>query len=87
MCADCNEYEAVPVSNDDPAPVVDCTMCKHYLPCQKASKKTDDVACEKFENLYTEDADMPSLEALQAINASIPDDVIEPDYTGIDIVE
>lgn len=56
----------------------DCTMCKSYLPCQKASGKTDDIVCEKFINLFPDEVDEVDYSAM---NASIPDDEILPDYT------
>ena len=62
MCAECNQYESVPESNDVPvmeeAPKFDCTSCKHYLPCQKESGKTDDIICEKFFNMFPEDEEV-----------------------------
>jgi hypothetical protein len=65
MCAECNQYEAVPESNDDMFQTIpdvfenvskfDCTMCRKYLPCQKASKKTDDIICGDFDNMFPKD--------------------------------
>jgi hypothetical protein len=51
------------------------------MPCKVASKSEEVVICDQFDNLYAEDG-IASLEELKAINASIPEDVIEPDYTG-----
>lgn len=68
MCAECNQYEAVPESNDDMFQTIpdvfenvskfDCTMCRKYLPCQKASKKTDDIICGDFDNLFPKDEEV-----------------------------
>jgi len=64
---------------------IDCTFCRNCVPCKTETKSTEYVVCEKFDNLFPADDGIMSLEELQAMNASIPeDDPIEPDYSGIE---
>ena len=66
----------------------DCSSCKHLMPCKAETKSQDMTLCEKFEDFFPEDDGLPTLEELQAINASIPeDDPIEPDYTRCEDVK
>ena len=46
------------VADEGSIKLVDCTMCRKYLPCQKASKKTDDIICGDFDNMFPEDEDV-----------------------------
>ena len=64
--------------------IKDCTHCKHLMPCKAETKSTELTLCDKFVDLFPADDGITSLEELQAINASIPEDVIEPDYSGIE---
>jgi hypothetical protein len=40
------------------------------------------VICADFIDMYPDDDGTLTMEEIQALNASIPEDVIEPDYTG-----
>lgn len=65
--------------------VKSCFSCKNAVPCKTESKSIDMVICEKFQDIAHESDPIESLEELQAINASIPDDdEFLPDYSGIE---
>ncbi len=62
----------------------DCSYCKRLMPCKAETKSQDMTPCDKFEDFFPENDGITSLEELQAINASIPDDEFLPDYSGIE---
>ena len=55
--------------------VKSCLECKKIIPCHKKAEKREMVICNEFVDMYPDD-DIPTLEEIQSINASVPEDEI-----------
>lgn len=67
--------------------VKSCLECKKIIPCHKKAEKREMVICNEFVDMYPDDDGTPTMEEIQALNASIPEDEITVDLSGIEVDE